>query len=623
MTSRRSHCVFFLAAVALVRCSTEGAQIDIAPEGATGRRSLGPKTVRTAAVVAAHPIAAEAGRRILEQGGSAIDAAVAVQAVLTFVEPQSSGIGGGAFLMHHSPESGLEAYDGRETAPAGIDDQLFIGADQKPLQFFDAVVGGRSVGVPGALRMLALAHQEHGKLPWKDLFGYAIEVAKNGVEMPRRLRLLLQAEPSLRAMSDAKDLFYPGGRARTQTLRNLELSQTFALIASEGPDVLYTGRLAQAVVEAVKNARQPTAWTRDLNRSLLSRGYTWGTGGMFTQEAPGFLSAKDLADYRPIKRKPLCIDYSEKYRVCGHPPPTSGGVTTLQILGLLSRKGIEKYDPFSVQAAHLLVEAGKLAFADRAKYIGDPDFVDVPVEALLSDEYLDDRASLISLDGVQEKVKAGTVGDKAARFIPDISPSLPSTSHFCIFDGRGGAVSMTTSIENVFGSRLMVKGFLLNNQLTDFAFVPKVKGQLVANAPAPKKRPRSSMSPLMAFDRSDNQPVFAIGSAGGSRIIGHVAHKTVAVLSWGLDPQSALNLPHVQGRSGLADLENEGWPDGKLETVRAGLQKLGHEVRVGINNSGTHAALKVGAGEFAVGVDPRREGEGVGLSKASTPPKAP
>lgn len=600
-----------LSVVALYSTRAWYADGDQAPEAATGRREVELVRAYDYIVVAAHPLAAEAGHRILTKGGSAVDAAVAVQAMLTLVEPQSSGIGGGAFMLHYDPERGeLDAFDGRETAPAKATPQLFIDEEGKPMNFISALVGGRAVGAPGVLRMLEDAHRWHGKLPWRELFVPAIETARAGFEVTPRLHRLLRRDPLFRAMPGARALFYEGGQAKAvgTVHKNPALAQVLETIAEGGADAFYEGELAEKIVAAVQAAQKPPLWVAGLNKSMLDFGLPFGSGLLASEPAAGLLTKADLAAYESKVRKPVCIRY-RAYKVCGHPPPTSGGVTTLQILGILSAFELSKYEPNSVEAAHLLAEAGRLAFADRAAYLGDPDFVEVPVERLLDPGYLAKRAAMIDITRARAEVSAGKLA--GLERTPDTSPSLPSTSHFTIADSGGRWITMTTSVENVFGSRLVVAGMVLNNQLTDFSFVPERGGKPVANAVAPGKRPRSSMSPILVFDGETGAPVAAVGSAGGSRIIGDVLRSTVAMLDWGLDPQAALALPHVLNRGRYTEIENEGWPGDQGAVVKAGLEKLGHTVKVVELNSGLHAMMAKD-GVFLGGVDPRREGRALG-----------
>ena len=532
-------------------------------------------------VAAANPHAAEAGRSILRAGGSAVDAAIAMQMVLNVVEPQSSGIGGGAFLLHHDAEAGeTTAYDGRETAPAAASQDLFLDAEGEPQPFFEAVVGGKSVGVPGLLRMLEAAHRDHGRLAWKDLFSPAIRLAKDGFEVSPRLNMLISNDRFLATFAEARALFFqPDGAAipAGAILKNPAFADTLRLIAAEGADGLYHGPLAGAIVVAVRGASRN----------------------------PGRMTLDDLAGYRAPAREPVCRRY-RAWRVCGMPPPTSGGVTLLQTLGILSNFAVSSFRPGSVEAVHLISEASRLAFADRARYLADPDFVDVPVEALLDAEYLRRRASRIRTWASMGRAEAGEPSERSGALMPDESLESPSTTHLSVVDGAGNAVAMTSSIESAFGSRLMVRGFLLNNQLTDFSFRAERGGVAVANRVEPGKRPRSSMSPTLVFDR-DGDLVMAVGSPGGSRIIGYVAKTILAVLDWRLDIQRAIELPHHVNRNGATDLE----AGTRLARAAGQLEALGHEVKVRDLNSGLHAIV-VTAGRLTGGADPRREGLALG-----------
>ena len=579
-----------------------------APESATGVRRVTAVRTSTTMVAAANPHAAEAGLRILRGGGTAIDAAVAVQAALTVVEPQSSGIAGGAFLLYYdAAKAKLYAYDGRETAPKKAGPGLFLHKNEEPFNFVEAVVGGRSVGTPGVLRMLEVAHKEHGARPWEELFAPGIELAERGFKISPRLHQLLHRDPLFRAMPAARAHFYQeNGAARPvgEVLKNPELAKVFKEIARGGADAFYKGPTADAIVKAVQNAKRPSTTLAGINLAMLQMGSPSGLGWLADEPNAGLLSHDDLASYAPKVREPVCIPFM-RYKVCGMPPPTSGGVTGLQILGILAHHDLKKLDPRSAQAAHLIAEASKLAFADRGKYLGDPDFVKVPVQGLLAPDYLKKRAALISPDKAMGKAYAGSPSGATAGLLEDTSLELPSTSHFSIVDAQGNFLSMTTSVENVFGSRLMVRGFILNNQLTDFAFVPKQKHRFVANALEAGKRPRSSMSPMMVFEEA--RPVLAVGSPGGSRIIGYVAQAVLGVLVWGLPPQEAIELPHIINRNGPVELENQGWEPGQLKKVKLALQAMGHEVKVVEQNSGLHAVMRTEKGLIS-GVDPRREG---------------
>ncbi|MAU61696.1 gamma-glutamyltransferase [Parvibaculum sp.] len=542
-------------------------------------RSEGPQPFM---IATANPYASEAGAQILRAGGSAVDAAIAVQAVLSLVEPESSGLAGGAFMLHFDSASGrLEAYDGRETAPAGATPQLFLDEEGKPLPFLEAMIGGSSVGTPGAVKMLWLAHGEHGVLPWADLFKPAIRLAEEGFAVPPKLAEAIARDPVLMNMPVAQDYFYrlnsDGSRVPAQqgdTLKNPAYAATLKLIASEGPDGFYSGPVAQAIVDAVQNA----------------------------PARPGTLSLDDLASYEAKKREPVCAPY-RAYRVCSMPPPTSGGLTALQILGILQNYDLNGMGPMTLTSVHFIAEAEKLAYADRDKYIGDPDFVDVPVEAMLDPGYLERRASEIDASMSMKKAKAGVLEDKRAMNRGLNHPiDKPSTTHFSILDSDGNAVSMTSSVEGPFGSHLMAAGMMLNNQLTDFSFVPEENGKPVANSVAPGKRPRSSMTPVIVFDAEGNFHA-AIGSPGGSRIIGYVTQTLIALIDWDMDMTGAIGLPRFLDRNGPLEIE-AGTP---LEQMIPDLEALGHEVKAVPLMSGLHGILVTPSGLDGA-ADPRRDG---------------
>ncbi|RMD61837.1 MAG: gamma-glutamyltransferase [Alphaproteobacteria bacterium] len=530
-------------------------------------------------IAAANPLAVRAGREILRAGGSAIDAAIAAQMVLNLVEPQSSGIGGGGFLLYYEAASGtVTAYDGRETAPAAVTPELFLDADGKPMAFWDAVVGGRSVGVPGLLRMLEMAHRAHGRLAWASLFAPAIRLADAGFPVSPRLNRLIAEDRYLKRFAATAAYFYdPAGNPRPvgYLLRNPAFAETLRRIARDGADALYTGPIAAAIVAAVRGA----------------------TGN------PGAMTLDDLANYRAKRRAPVCAAY-RRWQVCGMPPPTSGGVATLQILGILSQFDLAALAPNSTAAVHLITEASRLAFADRNRFLGDPDFVPVPVDRLLAPDYLARRARLIGPDASLGKAVPGLPIQNGA--MPH-QPAPPSTTHMVVVDAAGNVVSMTASIESAFGSRLMAAGFLLNNELTDFSFRPRDDaGRLIANRVEPGKRPRSSMAPTIILDRDGGFAV-ALGSPGGSRIIGYVVKALIATLDWGLDIQAAIDLPNFVNRNGPTDLEK----GTVLETLVLALRALGHEVRVRSLVSGLHGIARRG-GILTGGADPRREGVAAG-----------
>ena len=533
-------------------------------------------------VSAANPFAARAGREILRRGGSAVDAAIAVQMVLTVVEPQSSGIGGGAFMLHYdATDRAVQAYDGRETAPAAATPELFLDKDGKPLGFFQALVGGRAVGAPGVVRMLEMAHKEHGLLPWRDLFNAAIALSENGFPISPRLNSLVANDKYLATYPDTRRYFFDTDRSAKpvgHVLQNPALAETFRRIAADGADSFYEGAIARSIVFAVRSAR----------------------------DNPGLLTQADLAGYKAKRRQPVCRQY-RGLELCGMPPPTSGGVTTLQILGILQATPFNNAPAGSPLAAHYMAEASRLAFADRGRYLADSDFVDVPVANLLDSRYLRQRARLVSPTQPMTGVEPGTLFKKRSdNTVRGISPELPSTTHFSIVDGDGNAVSMTSSVENVFGSRLMVGGFLLNNQLTDFSFAPESDGALVANRVQPGKRPRSSMSPFIVMD-GQKRFRMAVGSPGGSRIIGYVAKTLIGVIDWRLDIQSAIDLPNLTNRGRATEVEMR---DDTAALGRA-LTEMGHTVRTVPMTSGIHGIVQDRRGLWG-GADRRREGVALG-----------
>jgi gamma-glutamyltranspeptidase/glutathione hydrolase len=540
-------------------------------------------------VAAANPLAAQAGLSILRMGGSAVDAAIAAQMVLTLVEPQSSGIGGGAFLLHFkpgNPEENVEpvfhAYDGRETAPASATDSLFLNSIGRPLPFRFRESGGRGVGVPGLLRMLEMAHRQHGKLPWSRLFDQAILLAEKGFDVSPRLHAMIKRDRHLKKFPVARRYFFTedGQPLPIGTrLRNPALAQTLRLIASGGADAFYTGGIAGDIAAAVRE----------------------------TSHLPAQMTALDLARYRAKGRQILCRPY-RKWRVCSMPPPTSGGIATLQILGMLERFDLDRMEPGSLQAVHLISEASRLAFADRGHYVADPDFVAVPTNGLLDSDYLRQRGRLISAVQSMGKALPGAPPQTASLdFAPDTGDQRPiSTSHLSIVDASGQAVSMTTTIAMPFGSRIMVRGFLLNNELTDFAAEPNVNGRPVANRPGPRKRPRSSMTPVIVTD-SDGRLRMIVGSPGGSSIIGYVTKALIGVLDWKLSMQEAIALPNHVNKNGQTELEK----GTSLEFLKPSLEALGHSVRIRPKTSGLHGIL-VRPNGLEGGADPRREGIAVG-----------
>lgn len=580
MNSGRYHMdkVCVIAALWLAVCLPLQAQIDrpAQPESASGRSEKPLAHAQRHMVAAAHPLAVEAGLEILDAGGSAIDAVIAVQLVLNLVEPHASGLGGGAYLLHYDAEQrAMQAYDGRETAPAAATAELFL-RDGKPLSFRAAVVGGRAVGVPGVPRLMEIAHQRHGKLPWARLFQPAIRLAENGFPLSQRVHTLLQRDHGIAEGTAAREYFFTADgqpKPAGTLMRNPEFARTLRVLAAGGADAFYAGELARDMVAAVRN--HPTN--------------------------AGTLTEADLAGYRVGVVAPLCAPY-RSYRVCGMPPSSSGGIAVLQILGLLSQHDMAKVAPDSWQAVHLLAEAGRLAFADRNRYVADDRFVKVPVQGLLNPAYLAGRARLIQPDRAMGRAEAGAPPGANLAYADDPVDEMAGTSHIAIVDSAGNAVSMTTTIENVFGSRIFVRGFLLNNQLTDFNFNPLENGRLVANAVAPGKRPRSSMAPTLVFDANNNLHMI-VGAPGGSRIIGYVAQTLVAALDWKMDMQAAIAMPHFGSRNGPTEIER----GTTYENLAGALTARGHEVLITDMTSGIQGIMRDRNG-WQGGADPRREG---------------
>lgn len=555
----------------------------IAPEAASGWTDKPGWQGRDFMVAAANPLAVDAGYQIVKAGGSAVDAAIAVQLVLTLVEPQSSGIGGGSLLLVWDGK-GVVAVDGRETAPAAATDQLFM-QDGKPMAFYDGVVGGRSVGAPGTVRALALAHGRYGKLPWATLFEPAIALAEQGFIISPRLATLIAKDPYLARDPEARAYFYqPDGspKAAGTRLTNPALARVLRTLAQEGADAFYRGQLADAMVAKVRS--HPTN--------------------------PGVLAAADLASYSAKLRDGLCFDYRQS-EVCGFPTPSSGTLALGQIFGMLESRDMAALKPVpgpggrlaaSSDAIHLYSEAARLAFADRNQYVADADFVEVPVAGLLDKGYLAERGRLIG-NRSMGVAQPGKPPRSLARG-RDATPELPSTSHVSIVDQAGMAVSMTSSIEDGFGSRLMVNGYLLNNQLTDFSFTSvDAAGLPVANRVEPGKRPRSSMSPLMVFDKQSGELEMSLGSPGGSAIINYVGKALLGTQDWGLNLQQAIALPNFGSRNGPTELEQGRTPDAVVQ----GLKARGHEILLGEQTSGLQGVQR-NAGGWLGAADPRREG---------------
>lgn len=545
------------------------------------QRTSGPVTGGEEAMVsAAHPLAVEAGLDVLRQGGDAVDAAIAVQMVLGLVEPQSSGIAGGAFMVRYDAQSGtVTVYDGRETAPAAVTEDYWLDENGEPLAYLDAWQSGQSTGAPGAVAMLAMAHEEHGRLDWSAGFEAGIELAEEGFPLSGRtssmaarvaqISQLSRQEPARSYFYDEEGNAHPEGFIRT----NPGYAETLRAVAADWRN-FYTGEIAQDIIATA--SRDPR-------------------GGLLTLE--------DLAGYEPVRREAICVPY-RVYRVCSAPPPSSGAVAVGAILTLLEGYEMSAFGPDTVEGWHLFIEASRLAYADRDQYVGDPAFADVPVQGLLDHAYLTERRRLISVDRAIPAVRHGTPPG-APEVIADTTPDSPGTTHYSIRDTFGNVVSMTTTVESIFGNNRMTQGgFLLNNQLTDFAFVPRdADGRTHPNAPASGKRPRSSMSPTIVLD-AEGDFLIATGSPGGNSIIAYTAKTLVAMLDWGMTPQEAAALPNVVARGDVVSIES-GFDAELLEGLRA----LGHQIRGEQGeNSGIHIIRLNADGMLEGGADPRRDG---------------
>lgn len=549
-----------------------------APERGTGLTEQKLVHAQKFMAASANPLATQAGYDVLKQGGSAIDAMIAIQTTLSLVEPQSSGLGGGAFVVYWDNEKRkLTTFDGRETAPKAATPKLFLDAEGKPLKFMQAVVGGRSVGVPAVPKLMEDLHKKYGKLSWKQLFNTPIQLAEKGFEVsPRMAKSIEQNAEHLVRYPETAAYFLPNGKplASGTILKNPEFAQSVRVLADKGSAPFYNGQYAQNIVNQVKNAK----------------------------DNAGVLEMADFKNYRVIERPAVCADYRE-YQVCGMGAPSSGGIALGQIVGILNQFDAKESSVNSLKSWRLLGDASRLAFADRDLYVADPDFVKVPASTLLSQNYLKQRAELLkNTENALTETPAGQIDTQHAS-APAIE--LPSTSHIVIVDAKGNVLSMTTSIENAFGSTLMANGYLLNNELTDFAFEPEKNGKPVANRVEGGKRPRSSMAPTIVL--KNGQPYLAVGSPGGSRIIGFVAKTLVAHVDWGMDIQQAISLPNMLNRFGTYELEQNTQASQWVEP----LQKLGYKTEVRDLNSGVQGIVITDKGLIG-GADPRREGKVMG-----------
>lgn len=569
-----------LAALALTACAAGPATpATTAPAAAAVVEARpAPDWSKGAMVAAANPLAVEAGLEILRAGGSAVDAAIAVQAALGLVEPQSSGIGGGAFMLHYDAATGdVSAYDGREVAPMGAQPDMFMGANGQPLPFWDAVKSGRSTGVPGVVAMLHLAWQDHGDLGWDRPWQPAARLARSGFALtPRFVEMAGQVKRFTTPGSGAAAYLYDSSgnpHPVGHVLRNPAYAETLERIGREGPSAFYQGPIAEAMVAAVAQA-----------------------------PLPGTLSLQDLSAYRPRRIEPVCASYRVRL-VCGMGPPSSGGIGVLATLGILENFDMAASGPGTVLGWHRFIEAQRLAYADRDTYVADDTFVAVPVAGLLDRAYLRSRAGLIG-ERAATTVEPGTPPGATPRG-RDATGNVFGTTHFVVVDGRGNVVSMTTTVEAPYGSQRMVAGFFLNNQLTDFSFRPvDAAGQPIANAVGPGKKPRSSMSPTIVFDAEGRFEV-AVGSPGGNAIIAYVAKTLVGMLDWGLTPQAAIDLPNVIARRVPISIERSRMDPALV----SGLEGIGHsfDANARAEGSGIHAVMVTPTG-LVGGADPRREG---------------
>ena len=553
-----------------------------APESGSGVEAKEIVHAKRHMVVAANPLAAQAGLDMLRDGGTAADAMVAVQTVLGLVEPQSSGLGGGAFLVWYDAATGkLTTLDGRETAPAAATPKLFIDIDGKPLDFMVAVVGGRSVGTPGVPRLLETLHRKFGKLPWASLFDAGVKHASDGfVVSPRLATLIAEDVGYLDSEAATKSYFFDTSGAPLNSgalLKNPEYAASLKALAEGGADAFYRGPIAEKIVAAVT-----------------------GHGNA------GGLSLADMQGYAVKERDAVCASY-RGLDVCGMGPPSSGALTIGQILGMIEPFDLARLGPEDPESWRIIGDATRLAFADRERYLGDADFIDIP-KGMLDGQYLKTRSALLRRPTAlaKDEVTAGEPPrDKAELRIDGISAEIPATSHISIVDDAGNVAVMTTSIEGAFGSRLFVGGFLLNNQLTDFSFEPEQGGQAVANRVEPGKRPRSSMAPTIVL--KDGKPIYALGSPGGSNIIPYVATTLVGLIDWKMDIQQAITMPHLSNRFGTYNVEM----GTSAESLTKDLEALGYTVKPGELNSGLHG-IALGKGELSGGADPRREGVALG-----------
>jgi len=530
-------------------------------------------------IATSNPYASKAAKDIIDKGGNAIDASVAVQLVLTLTEPQATGIGGGAFMLYWDEStSKLYSVDGRERAPSKVNENLFLDKNGNKKRFYpDAVVGSQSVGVPGIIKLLEETHKKFGKLPWEDLFEYAINLAENGFSVSPALNSILGYLKPLKEIEPAASFYFiesPEGIKKPvpvgYILKNIEYSKTLKRLSKYGSYDFYEGETARLIIDSLKNDNENSK-----------------------------MSLEDLKNYQIVWREPLCRKY-RSYNVCAMGPPSSGGLTMLMMLKIFESFDIKSMGPNSIEMIHLFSEVNRIAYADRAYYMADSDFIDVPVEGLLNKSYLEERKKIINLRSYTKNITQG-YPKGAEEFEKNIDISKPSTSHFVIVDKDGNAVSMTSTVEGPFGSHLMAGGFILNNELTDFSMLPKLNGRKVANRVEPNKRPMSSMTPTIIFK---DKNLFALtGSPGGTSIINYVTKSVLGLIDWSLDPSEVAELPHYMNRGNYTELEK----NTVLENLETELESLGHPIKIQNKRSGLHIALKKDNGYIGA-ADPRREG---------------
>lgn len=549
-------------------------------EPASNFRELEVVEAKKHMIVTADEAASKAGEEMLEKGGSAVDAMIAAQMVLNVVEPQASGIGGGGFLLYYDAKTKKTSYfNGRETAPAKAHSKMLL-KNGKPREFNDVVQGGLSVATPGALKILKEAHKKYGKLKWEELFEPAIKLAREGFVVSPRLHTLMAHISYLKNFDEAAKVYLRADGSAYEVgdkVTNPAFADTLEVIAKQGIETFYKGKIANDIVAAVQNSK--------IN--------------------PGLLSKKDLLNYRSKKGDLICSDYRKKYKICSMPLPSSGGVTLLQILGILENFDLRRLKPDSPEALHLVVEATRLAYADRNEYLGDVS--GVPIAKMLDKKYLKSRAALIDHGRTMLKVEAGKFTEAKNNLAIDKSAvEMPSTTHLSVVDDQGNAISFTSSIEYFFGSALMVDGFLLNNQMTDFSFLPKINGKKVANSIEPNKQPRSSMTPTFVFDK-DDKLLMVVGSPGGPRIIQYTLRTILDVLDWKLDVQKAISMPNYVVLNDVVELEK----NTEITKLQPALRTLGHQVVIKEITSGIHA-ITVNDNGLQGGADPRRDGVALG-----------